>query len=153
MNKSLGASVIGLLAAVVVAVSASPTHADEHDFKLTTVVQIVSVEQVGDEVFLEFEGSGQSRLLGRVTLTASVSQTLAPGCDPGSGVMTLSAEGGTITIDAEASVCFTGIAGSWGVTGGTGEFAGASGGGTLGGTPNHGGADSVVLHFEGSLSF
>lgn len=153
MNKSLGASLIGLVVAVVVAVPASRVHADEQDFKLTTVDRIVSFEQVGDQVFIDTEGSGHSRLLGDVTSTASIVQTLVPGCDPGSGVITISAEGGTLTINAEALVCFTEIAGTWEVTGGTGAFSGASGGGTLRGAPNHSGQDPVVLHWEGSLSF
>jgi hypothetical protein len=152
MKKSLGASLIGLLAAVVVVVPTSPAHADEQGFKLTTVDRFVSVVQVGDQVFIDSEGSGHSRLLGDVTSTTSIMQTLVPGCDPASGVITMSAEGGTLTINGEALVCDTEIAGSWEVTGGTGAFAGASGGGTLQGTPSHG-QNPVVLHWEGSLSF
>jgi hypothetical protein len=153
MNKSLGRSLIGLLAAVVVAVPTSPAHADEPDFKLTTVERLVSFEQVGDQVFIETEGSGHSRLLGDVTSSSSVVQTVVPGCDPTSAVTTFSAEGGTITISADALVCATEIVGTWTVTGSTGDFIGASGGGTVLGKPSHAGQDPVVLHFEGSLSF
>ena len=152
MKKSLGGSLIGLLVAVVVAVPTSGVHADEQDFKLTTVDRFVSVVQVGDQVFIDAEGSGHSRLLGFVTSTTSLVQTLVPGCDPASGVITMSAEGGTLTINAEALVCQTEIAGTWEITGGAGAFAGASGGGTVRGTPSHSGHDPVVLHWKGSLS-
>jgi hypothetical protein len=153
MNRKLGASLIGLVLAVVVAVPTSAAHPDEQDFKLTTVERLVSFELVGDQVFIATEGSGHSSLLGHVTSTASVIQTLVPGCDPASAVITLSTEGGTLTIAGEAMVCVTEIVGTWEVTGGTGEFAGASGGGTIFGKPNHAGSDPVVLHYAGSLSF
>ena len=151
--KRLCRSLIGLLAAVVVAVPTSGVHADEQDFKLTTVDRFVSVVLVGDQLFIDSEGSGHSRLLGEVTSTTSLVQTLVPGCDPASGLITMSAEGGTFTLNAEAVVCQTEIAGTWEVTGGTGAFAGASGGGSVRGTPSHSGHDPVVLHWEGSLSF
>jgi hypothetical protein len=153
MHVKLGASLVGLLLAAVVAVPTAAAHADEQVFKLTTVERLVSFELVGDQVFIETAGSGHSSLLGHVTSTSSVIQTVVPGCDPASAVITFSAQGGTVTIAGEALVCVNEIVGMWEVTSGTGEFAGASGGGTVLGKPNHSGSDPVVLHYTGSLSF
>jgi hypothetical protein len=153
MRGSLGRRLASPLAAVLIAtVPATAAVAEEVDFKTTAVLWVVSTQLVGDEVLIEAEGMGHSTALGSYTVTASLSQTLVPGCDPGTGTLTFSAEGGTIELSAEALVCFTDVTGVWMVTGGTGEFAQASGDGTFTGIPSHAGQDPVVVHLEGSLS-
>jgi hypothetical protein len=154
MRGSLGRRLASPLAAFLIAtVPATTAVAEEVDFKTTAVLWVVSTQLVGDEVLIEAEGMGHSTVLGSYTVTASLSQTLVPGCDPGTGTLTFSAEGGTIELSGEALVCFTDLTGVWMVTGGTGEFAQASGEGAFTGSPSHAGQDPVVMHLEGSLSF
>lgn len=140
------------VAALVATAPAAPALAQE-DFKATMVLRATSVEVVGDELLLEAEGQGHSKLLGAFTVTASIRQTLVPGCDPATGEFTLSAEGGTLDLFGEGLVCFTGVTGTWEVTGGSGEFSAASGGGTFMGTVSHAGNAPVVNRLEGTLSF
>ena len=141
-----------LLGLTVPVGAAGAALADEQDFKATALLRAISLQVVGDELLIEAEGQGRSKLLGSFTVTASLSQTLVPGCDPSVGEFTISPVVGTLELEAEALVCSTGVTGVWEVTGGSGEFAGASGGGTLTGSPSHSGEDPIVLHLEGSLS-
>lgn len=154
MFGSLRAGFSALLAVGLIGVFAVPGLAVEQDFKMTQVeLHFISLEIVGDQLTIEAEGFGHSRLLGAVTTKTVVTQDLGPGCQPASGEITFFAEGGTIDLEFESIVCHTTIDGPWTVTGGTGEFAGITGGGTHTGSPSHSGHDPAVLHWEGTLDF
>jgi hypothetical protein len=154
MRRHLSRRLVSPLTALLIAtVPATAASADEESFKTTAVLWVVSSQLVGEELLIEAEGTGYWTILGSYTVTASLGQTIVPGCDPGTGTFTLSGEGGTIELSAEALVCFAAVTGRWMVTGGTGEFEQASGDGTFTGSPSHAGQAPVVMHLEGSLSF
>ena len=130
--------------------------AEDHPFKATIVYRFVSAQVIGDELIIETEGAGVSRLLGPVIVTGTVVQTRVPGdCDPTVGQFTFYVEGGTIEIRSEGFVCPppTKISDMWFAEGGTGEFAGVTGSGTSSGVASRTGRDPVIVHYEGMLSY
>jgi len=134
----------------------STVWAGDHDFDVTIVYRLTSLQQAGDQLFIEAEGGGVSRILGPLTATASVIQsTVADPCFQFSADFDLVAEDGTIRIHSEGVVCSppTQIAAAWVVTGGTGAFAGATGSGTEQGKYSFSGSDPVVDRLEGTLSY
>ncbi len=135
---------------------AVPAWAEAHDFDVNVVYRLTSLEQVGDRLVVEAEGSGASRPLGIVTAAATVTQSASANpCYEYSAEFYLAAAEGTIQIHSEGEVCPppTQIAGTWWVTAGTGAFAGATGFGTESGKPSFTGNDPVVDRLEGTLSY
>ncbi len=143
-----------LFTMALIAIPALPGSAAEQDFKVTVVDRLISLEVVGNQLLVEAEGSGHSRLLGPITTKTSAVQTLGPDCQPASVEVMIFAEGGTITIHDDAVVCNSQTNGNWEVVSGTGDFANVSGTGTTKGSPAHPpGRDPAVIHWEGILDF
>jgi hypothetical protein len=83
-------------------------------------------------VLVSFTGSGSVTREGRVSVAASHCIVDDPAVEPFTdGQMTLSGRGGDIFIEYEGNDAGGAVTGTFVITGGTGDFAGASGGGTL----------------------
>jgi len=120
------------------------------------VYRLTSLVQVDDQLLIEAEGGGVSRLLGGITATASVTQaTLPDPCDSYSADFDFSAAQGSLSIHSAGQVCSppTRITGTWSVTGGTGAFAGATGSGTETGKSSFTGNDPVIDQLSGILIY
>ena len=155
LRLATAATVFSAAAAVAlfVALPAPSAYAEDHQF--TIVYQFAGNPMPGvpdaNHVTFTFVGKGYSRLLGDITVTATVVTPLPQhDCDDIYADFTItSADGGTIVVHEEDLSCYTQIIGFWSVTGGT---LGASGGGTTRGTgatrsPN----GRLVIDYAGSL--
>lgn len=159
---------IGLLLSVLTlafaagAALAPAAWAEDHDFRLTFVARLTSIQQVGGQLIIETEGGGFSPLLGATTITGTVVQEIAGDpCHAYEGDLALSTSEGTIEAHIFGLVCGppdqidgAQISGAWYVTGGTGAFTGASGSGVeLGKASLAGGVDPGVVRLDGTLSY
>jgi len=145
-----------LLALLAVALLAPAAWAEEHDFKITIVYRLTSLEDSGGQIVIEAEGGGVSEFLGTVTATASVIQAASEGpCSLYTADFELSAAEGMIRLHGAGQVCSPpgGISGTWSVTGGTGAFSSAHGSGTEEGEYSFTGDDPVIDHLEGKLVY
>jgi len=139
-----------------------PVWAEDHDFRLTFVARLASIQRVDDQLIIETEGGGVSPLLGAVTVTGTVNQEIAGDpCHAYDGDLVLSTSEGAIQTHVFGVLCGppdqidgSTISGAWVVTGGTGVFAGVSGSGVeLGKASFAGGTDPGVVRLEGTLSY
>lgn len=153
---------IGLLLAVLTmaAVAGSafqpPAWAGDHDFRLTLVARLTSIQRVNDTLVIETEGGGVSALLGMTTMTGTVTQNISGDpCPAYQGDLDLSTADGTLQVHVFGLVCGPPeqIDGAWYVTGGTGAFAGATGSGVELGKGSYSGNDPGVVTLDGTLSF
>jgi len=101
-------------------------------------------------VLVSFTGIGNVTRAGRVSAEASHCIVDDPAVEPfTSGEMTLSSRRGDLFIEYEGSDAAGDLSGTFVITGGTGDFAGATGGGTLRGTAGAAGGRAIL---EGTIS-
>jgi hypothetical protein len=102
-------------------------------------------------VLVSFTGSGNMTRGGRVSAEASHCIVDDPAVEPFTdGEMTLSSRRGDLFIEYEGNDAAGDLSGTFVITGGTGDFAGATGGGTLSGTADPAGIGRGIL--EGTIS-
>lgn len=157
MRSSTGSLLAVLtLAASACAVLAVPAWAEDHDFKATAIYRLTALTPMGNQLLIEAEGGGVSRIMGPFTATATVTQDAFPDpCYAYSAEILLTSSQGTIHIHSDGTVCAPPamITGAWHVVDGTGAFAGATGSGVEQGKQSFVGSDPVVFQMEGFLSY
>jgi hypothetical protein len=142
--------------AILVAVFfGSQTHAEPTHFRaginLTQTGPLVPDPRCpAGTVLVSFTGSGNVTRGGRVSVEASHCIVDDPAVEPFTdGEMTLSSRRGDLFIEYEGNDAAGDLTGTFVITGGTGDFAGATGGGTLSGRA---GIDSGRGVLEGTIS-
>ncbi len=136
-----------LLAALAIAVPA----AGEGDTRVLIKYRVTSNEPVGEQRFITLVGAGHSQDLGQIAATSSVVVAPIPdGCYPRRAEEVWSTPSGSLDVQSEGQVCGSQISGTWQVTDGDGQLAGASGGGSLSGTLGNG--VNVVVSYKGEVS-
>jgi hypothetical protein len=101
------------------------------------------------EVLVSFVGSGNITRAGRVSVEASHCIVDDPAVEPFTeGEMTLTGRDGNLFIEYEGNDAAGDLSGTFVITGGTGEFAGATGGGVLSGRADRGGGRGTL---EGTI--
>ena len=142
-------------AVFVVMLFGSQTHAEPRHFRAS-----VNLTQAGPLVpdarcppgtlLVSFTGDGNVTRGGRVSAEASHCIVDDPAVEPfTNGEMTLSSRRGDLFIEYEGNDAAGDLSGTFVITGGTGDFAGATGGGTLSGTAGLDGGRGVL---EGVIS-
>lgn len=102
-------------------------------------------------VLVSFTGSGNVTRAGRVSVEASHCIVDDPAVEPFTdGEMTLSGSRGDIFVEYEGNDAAGDLTGTFVITGGTEDFAGATGGGTLTGRAGRDGRGRAIL--EGTIS-
>jgi hypothetical protein len=143
------------MATVVVVMFVSQTHAAPRHFRasinlMQTGPLVPDARCPAGTVLVSFTGSGNVTRGGRVSAEASHCIVDDPAVEPFSnGEMTLSSRRGDLFIEYEGNDAAGDLSGTFVITGGTGDFAGATGGGTLSGTAGVDGGRGVL---EGVIS-